>query len=69
MTLALHQAHGRGMNDLEFRRHSFAHALDIHQPLRLGADDLGEGAEAGQELFRQQLGVAPADSAVQNHFQ
>ena len=67
--LAAHQPHGGGMDDLDFGGHGLAHAVHFHQALWLGAQHLGEGAEAGEQLLGDGLGVAAPDGAKQQHLE
>ena len=57
------------MDDLEFRRHGLADALHFHEALGLGAQHFGEGAEAGEQVLGDRLGVATADGAEQHHLE
>ena len=57
------------MDDLDFGGHRLAHAPHLHQALGLGTQHFREGAEAGEQLLGQGLGVAALDGAEQHHLE
>jgi hypothetical protein len=66
LELAARQPARRGLHDLELSNCRVAQPADFPQPLARGADDLGEGAELGEQAFRQRLAIAARDGAKKN---
>jgi hypothetical protein len=66
LELAARKPSRRGLHDLELGNCRVAQGADFPQPLARGGDDLGEGAELGEQAFRQRLAIAARDGAKNN---
>jgi hypothetical protein len=67
--LSTRQPPGGGVDDLELGDRALADAFDLAQPGGGRGDDLGEGAELGDQRFGQRLDVALRNGAEHHQFE